>query len=177
MNAGTFGKRLQAVTGGLGALAFWSVHWILVGDGAWASLMWAGPSLGGGIWFQPHRAPALGPDCAPDSCPLAWLGGASSRGMRSLLNWCPPLLAVQAPVVICGCFYSGVDICLSRGRLALITGLRGNFGVFTRLAYRSVWECFSVPNSLLITFCDKMTFTHTKTGDSGSLYSASICLK
>lgn len=73
MNTGTFGKRLQA--SGLGALAFWSVHWILVGDGAWASFMWAGPLLGGGIWFQPHRAPALGPDCTPDSCPLAWLGG------------------------------------------------------------------------------------------------------
>lgn len=85
-----------------------------MGDGAWASLMWAGPSLGVGFGFSF----ALGPDCALDSCPLAWLG-ACSEGMRSLLNWCPPFPAGQAPVVIRGCFYSGVDINLSRGHLAL----------------------------------------------------------
>lgn len=50
-----FGKRLHAVTGDLGALAFWSVRCILVGDGAWASLMWAGPSLGVGFGFSLTR--------------------------------------------------------------------------------------------------------------------------
>lgn len=52
MNISTFGKRLHAVTGDLGALAFWSVHWILVGDGDWASFMWAGASLGVGFGFS-----------------------------------------------------------------------------------------------------------------------------
>lgn len=57
-----FVKRLHAVTGDPGALAFWSVHWILVGEGCLGLFDVGRPLVGGWDLVSASRVPALEPD-------------------------------------------------------------------------------------------------------------------